>query len=218
MLTLLTSFNIEEHIFPALPRARSETATSQFFEQLAWAQARARMRSWMKQCPPAGRCVKHYLGNAEAGFTYSGQEHGLACGSRSQGCHLVSGLPRGASAIHAGIRKRILDLDPAPSRLAEARACSAESLAESILPASLLAGVWRCQKHHMLVSQHSTWEEAFWLFPASAGSAFPGKGGLGCGWGRSARVPRPRPPEHHGILGARGARLAESARCQAVGQ
>lgn len=32
----------------------------------------------MKRCPPEGRGVKHYLGNAEAGFTCSGQEHGLA--------------------------------------------------------------------------------------------------------------------------------------------
>lgn len=202
MLTLLTSFNIEEHIFPALPRARSETATSQFFEQLTGAQARAGMRSWMKQCPPEGRCVKHYLGNAEAGFTYSGQEHGLACRSCSQGCHLVSGLPRGTSAIHAGIRKWILDLDLAPSHLAEARACSAESLAESVLPAPLLAGVWLCQKRHVLVSQQSTWEEAFWLFSASARSVFSGKGGLGCCWGWSARVPQPRPLEHHSTLGA----------------
>lgn len=154
MLTLLTSFNIEKHIFPALPRVRSETPRSQFFEQLSFAQKRAGMRSWMKQCPPGGRCVKHYLGNAEAGFTYSGQEHSLACGSCSQGCHLPSGLPRGASAIHAGIRKRILNLDPAPPCLAEARACSAESLAEPTLPASLLAGVWHCQKHHVLLSQH----------------------------------------------------------------
>lgn len=40
MLTLLTSFNIEKHIFPALRRVRAETPTSQFFEQLSWAQKR----------------------------------------------------------------------------------------------------------------------------------------------------------------------------------
>lgn len=72
----------------------------------------------MKQCPPEGRCVKHSLGNAEAGFSCSGQEHGLARRCCSQGCHLPSALPGGASATHAGIREWIPALGLAePARL-----------------------------------------------------------------------------------------------------
>lgn len=148
------------------------------------------MRSWTKQCPPEGRCAKHYLGNAEAGFTCGGQERGLARGSCSQGCHLASGLPRGTSAIRAGIRKRILNLDPATPRLAGARACSAEALAEPALAAPLPAGAWHCQKHQRWFP--SPWEELL-AVSSPTGTVSSGQGALGCAQGWSARVPRLSP-------------------------
>lgn len=161
------------------------------------------MRSWTKQCPPEGRCAKHYLGNAEAGFTCGGQERGLARGSCSQGCHLASGLPRGTSAIRAGIRKRILNLDPATPRLAGARACSAEALAEPALAAPLPAGAWHCQKRHALVSQplerasgcfqphreRVLWAGCAGLCPGVV-SEGPRPAKPACaGWGQGARLP-----------------------------
>lgn len=95
------------------------------------------------------------------------------------------------SAIHAGIRKRVLNVELAPPRLAEARACSAEALAEATVPVPLLP------KAALPVSQPL--EEAFWLSQPH-----------GCAVGR---VGWAEPPEHRGqIRNPAGAGCGQGAR------
>lgn len=130
----------------------------------------------------------------------AGRNTALAHGSCSQGCHLASGLPRGASAVHAGIRKRILNLDLAPPCLAEARACSAESLAESVLPASLGWGL-ALPKTPRAAFPALGKKQPFGCFHPQQGVCALGR----LGWvvaGVVSEGPAAEPPEHRGTLGA----------------
>lgn len=76
------------------------------------------------------------------------------------------------------------NVELAPPRLAEARACSAEALAEATVPAALPPGLWRCPKQPCRFP--STWKKPFGHLSLT-GVLWAGWAGLSRGGQRGSR-------------------------------